>query len=194
MPADRAVAWMLPGLALSTLVLLAGRHRLDPVVTAGVLGTLWAAAVLVPSGPRARYAEEALAVLAGPTVQLVALGVALLAGAALFVRGDDGAWRSQLPAFVLLDQLIQRCCRKRVAAREQLVEDETKRVNVAARRHFAPEKLFGRHVRGRTGANVVNGSDRGESEIHQPHVAGIVEHHVGWLQITMHDSPVVRCS
>ena len=50
LPLQVALGWLLPGLALSTLVLLAGTTRVDPALVAGVLGAAWAVAVARPLG------------------------------------------------------------------------------------------------------------------------------------------------
>ena len=94
---------------------------------------------------------------------------------------------------MLLDQLVQRRRGERASAGEELVEHEAERVDVAPRRHFAAEKLLGRHVGGRAGPDVFDGADRGEPEVHQADLAAAVEHHVRRLQIAVQHATFVGC-
>ena len=81
----------------------------------------------------------------------------------------------------------------RALAGEQLVEHETERVDVAARRHLAAGELFGRHVGRRPGADRF-AREPGEAEVGDPHPARAIEHHVGRLEVTMEHTALVRCS
>ncbi|GAA1963534.1 hypothetical protein GCM10009798_24480 [Nocardioides panacihumi] len=81
-PATGAVAWLLPGLALSALVLVSGTTRLDPTLVTAALGSSWALGVSVAAF-REGTALVASAVAGAPT-QLLSLLVAVLA-IALFV-------------------------------------------------------------------------------------------------------------
>lgn len=88
------LSWCLPGLALSTLVLLAGTTRLDPVRVAGVLSLGWAAAVVTGStvGRRLRP-DVVLEVLTTPALQTAALAVALAALFLTVARRDTVSYR-----------------------------------------------------------------------------------------------------
>jgi hypothetical protein len=81
-------------LALSTLVLLAGTTRLDPVRVAVVLSLGWAAAVVTGStvGRRLRP-DVVLDVLTTPALQAAALAVALAALTLTVARRDTVAYR-----------------------------------------------------------------------------------------------------
>lgn len=88
------LAWCLPGLALSALVTLAGTTRWDPLQVAGVLAVGWAAAVVTGSVTGRRLRPEAvLEVLASPTLQAVALTVALTALSLTVARRDTVSYR-----------------------------------------------------------------------------------------------------
>ncbi|GAA4404784.1 hypothetical protein GCM10023168_17860 [Fodinibacter luteus] len=88
------LAWCLPGLALSALVLLSGTTRLDPARVAGVLSIGWAGAVVAGStvGRRLRP-EVALDVIASPALQTAALTVALTALLLTVARRDTVSYR-----------------------------------------------------------------------------------------------------
>ena len=88
-----ALAWILPGLALSALVLLAGTTRLDPAYAAAGLGSAWALAVGIPSAVRRSAADVVAVHVASPTVQLTALVVALAALALTVSRRERIAYR-----------------------------------------------------------------------------------------------------
>jgi hypothetical protein len=92
--AAMVLSWCLPGLALSTVVLLAGTTRLDPVRVAGALSTGWALAVLTGStmGRRLRP-EVVLDVLASPVLQTAALTLALAALFLTVARRDTVSYR-----------------------------------------------------------------------------------------------------
>jgi len=88
-----ALAWLLPGLALSSVVLLAGTTRLDPAAVAAVLGTAWALAVATPSATRRVSVELVAAQVSSPSVQLAALAVALLCLALTLSRREQVTYR-----------------------------------------------------------------------------------------------------
>ena len=92
--AAMVLSWCLPGLALSTLVLLAGTTRLDPARVAGVLSLGWAAAVVTGStvGRRLRP-DVVLEVLTTPALQAAALVVALAALFLTVARRDTVSYR-----------------------------------------------------------------------------------------------------
>ena len=92
-PATIAVAWILPGLALASLVLLAGTTRLDPAVAAAALGATWAIGVGAPAALRESAGDALVDVLGGPGVQLTALIVALVASAFTVSRSEHVAYR-----------------------------------------------------------------------------------------------------
>ena len=93
LPVTLALGWVLPGLALASLVLLAGSTRLDPTLVAGVLGGVWALAVGVPSAVRRSTAEVVADHVSGAPVQLVCLAVALAAVALTVSRREHSAYR-----------------------------------------------------------------------------------------------------
>jgi len=93
LPLHVAVAWLLPGLALSALVLLAGTTRLDPGVVAGVLGVAWALGVAGPSATRRIPADVVADQVAGAPVQLIALAIATAALALAVSRREQVAYR-----------------------------------------------------------------------------------------------------
>lgn len=92
-PTAVALAWILPGLALSALVLLAGTTRLDPAYAAAGLGGTWALAVGIPSAARRSAADLVAVHIASPTFQLTALVVALAALALTVSRRERIAYR-----------------------------------------------------------------------------------------------------
>jgi hypothetical protein len=59
-------------------------------------------------------------------------------------------------------------------------------------RDFLSAELFGRHVGGGAGADVLDLADGGETEVHDAHLAGAVEHDVRRLQIPVQDAALVR--
>lgn len=93
-PITLGVAWCLPGLALATLVLLAGTTRVDPERVAGGLSLGWAASLVgsVTVG-RSLRPEVFIDLIAGPAAQSTALAVALAAIALTVVRRDAVAYR-----------------------------------------------------------------------------------------------------
>jgi hypothetical protein len=83
-----AVGWLLPGFALSVMVLVAGTVLSDPAAAAGCLGAAWALAVTVPSLSPGGSSDLVVAVVTSPVTQSLALAVAL-AGLALAVARRD---------------------------------------------------------------------------------------------------------
>ncbi len=92
-PTTIAVAWILPGLALASLVLLAGTTRLDPAVAAAALGATWAIGVGAPAALRASAGDALIGVLGGAGFQVTALAVALAAVALTVTRREHVAYR-----------------------------------------------------------------------------------------------------
>ena len=88
-----ALGWLLPGLALSSLVLLAGTTRLDPAVVAGALGVAWALAVGAPAATRRASVDLVVDTVAGAPVQLTALAVTVVAVALTVSRREHVAYR-----------------------------------------------------------------------------------------------------
>lgn len=93
LPSYVVFGWLLPGLALSALVLVAGTVLLDPAVAAAMLGGAWAAGVaLTALSPRGSPALVADLVTSSGT-QLVALTLAVAALALAFARRDHVTYR-----------------------------------------------------------------------------------------------------
>ncbi len=93
------------------------------------------------------------------------------------------------------EQLRQRRRLERAPAREELVEDEAQRVDVAARRKLAAFELFGRHVGGRAGLRLAPArlfGQRGDAEVRDAHVAALVDHHVGGLEVAVEHALLVN--
>lgn len=93
LPLAVALGWLLPGLALSSLVLLAGTTRLDPALVAGTLGVGWALAVGVPAATRRASVDVVVDTVAGAPVQLAALAVAVAAITLTVSRREHVAYR-----------------------------------------------------------------------------------------------------
>jgi hypothetical protein len=93
LPSYVAFGWLLPGLALSALVLAAGTIRLDPAVAAGVLGGAWALAIALPTVSRLTSSDLVAQVVASPDAQLLTLAVAVTALALAFARRDHVTYR-----------------------------------------------------------------------------------------------------
>jgi hypothetical protein len=90
-PLGMALAWLLPGLALSALVLLAGTTRLDPAIVTACLGAVWAVGVTLATWrDGADMVTDAVA--AAPT-QLLSLLVAAVALALFVGRRDRLSYR-----------------------------------------------------------------------------------------------------
>ena len=92
-PLPVALGWLLPGLAMSSLVLLAGTTRVDPALVAGVLGTAWALAVGMPAASRRASVDAVIDTVAGAPVQLLALAIAVAALALTVSRREQIAYR-----------------------------------------------------------------------------------------------------
>jgi hypothetical protein len=93
LPLAVALGWLLPGLALSSLVLLAGTTRLDPALVAGVLGVAWALAVAMPAATRRASVDAVSDTVAGAPVQLLALAITVAALSLAVSRRDQVAYR-----------------------------------------------------------------------------------------------------
>jgi len=93
LPAYVAFGWLLPGLALATLVLVAGTLWVDPAATAGVLGAVWAVTIVLPTVSRRTSADLVAQAVASPGAQLLALAVALVALGLAITRRDRLAYR-----------------------------------------------------------------------------------------------------
>jgi hypothetical protein len=90
-PLSGAVAWLLPGLALSALVLLAGTTRLDPTLVTAGLGSTWALGVSLAAwrdGP-----DLVASAIAGAPTQLLSLLVAVVALVYFVSRRDRLSYR-----------------------------------------------------------------------------------------------------
>jgi len=92
-PLAVALGWLLPGLAMSSLVLLAGTTRVDPALVAGGLGIAWAVAVGTPAATRRASVDAVIDTVAGAPVQLLALVVAIAALALTATRRERVAYR-----------------------------------------------------------------------------------------------------
>ena len=93
LPSQLAFGWLLPGAALSALVVLAGTTRLDPTLVAASLGSLWAVVVSWPAASRRVPAQVVSDLIASAPTQLTALAVALVAVALTIARRDSVAYR-----------------------------------------------------------------------------------------------------
>lgn len=93
-PASLFSAWLLPGLALSALVLLSGTTRVDPARVAAGLALAWAVVVATGSTVRRSLRPEAvLDVLDSPALQTAALTVAVAALVLTVARRDLVSYR-----------------------------------------------------------------------------------------------------
>jgi hypothetical protein len=93
-PMRLGAAWCLPGLALASLVLLAGTTRLDPLQVAVGISAAWAVSVVaVVTVRRSLRPELFLDLVASPAVQSAALAVAVAALLLTVVRRDAVAYR-----------------------------------------------------------------------------------------------------
>ena len=93
---------------------------------------------------------------------------------------------------VLRDEIRERLRLERPPAREELVEHQAERVDVAPHRDLAARELLGRHVGRRAGADVLHVAHGRQAEVHDADLAGAVEHDVGRLQVAMQDAALVR--
>jgi hypothetical protein len=93
-PLHLGAAWCLPGLALASVVLLAGTTRVDPVQVAAGLSLGWAVTVVGTVTVRRSLRPEVFVdLIASPAAQATALAVALVALAVTAVRRDAVAYR-----------------------------------------------------------------------------------------------------
>jgi hypothetical protein len=76
-------------------------------------------------------------------------------------------------------------------SREELVQHEAERVDVAARRDFRAGELLGRHVGRRAGAERFPRRAR-KAEVGDADAAVAVQHDVRRLEVAVHDAAVVR--
>ncbi len=86
LPGGVAVAWLLPGLALSALVLAAGTTALDPGATATVLAAVWALGIGLVA--RRDSVERVVDLVAGVPLQTTSLLITVLALALVVARRD----------------------------------------------------------------------------------------------------------
>jgi hypothetical protein len=93
LPTYVAFGWLLPGLALSAMVLVAGTVLPDPAVAAAALGGAWALAVTLPSLSPRGSSDLVAAAVTSPGAQLLALAVAVAALALAFARRDHVTYR-----------------------------------------------------------------------------------------------------
>ena len=93
LPLAVALGWLLPGLALSSLVLLAGTTRVDPAAVPGALSITWALAVGMPAASRRDSVDAVIDTVAGAPVQLLALAIAVAALALTVSRREQIAYR-----------------------------------------------------------------------------------------------------
>ena len=96
LPTYVAFGWLLPGLALAALTLMAGTLRMDPAMTATVLGAGWALAIVVPTVSRRTTVDLVAQTVASPGPQVLALTVALAALALAITRRDHLTYRRTL--------------------------------------------------------------------------------------------------
>ena len=143
------------------------------------------------------------------------LGVLLEAAPddALDVRRQVHARRTHRRRQVSQDRRAHVCRRRaaeRPAADEQLVEHDPEREQIRSRVHRLAADLLRRHVRQRADhlaldrerccdrrcLRRVRGrlrrSGRCEPEVEHLHAALACDHHVGWLEVAVHDSALVR--
>ena len=93
-PLHLGAAWCLPGLALASVVLLAGTTRVDPMQVAAGLSLSWALAVVGAVTVRRSLRPELFVdLISSPAAQATALAVALGALALTAVRRDAVAYR-----------------------------------------------------------------------------------------------------
>jgi hypothetical protein len=93
LPIILALAWLLPGLALASLVLAAGTTRWDPAYVAIALGGGWTLFVAAYAEARPAAGTAVAMTLAEPVVQTVCLAIALSALLLTFIRRDAVAYR-----------------------------------------------------------------------------------------------------
>lgn len=88
-----ALAWLLPGIACSGLVLLSGTTRLDPRSAAVAVGVVWAAAVVTPTVVAAVPPAVVTTVVAGGPTQVGALALAVACLVLTWARRDRVSYR-----------------------------------------------------------------------------------------------------
>ena len=76
-------------------------------------------------------------------------------------------------------------------AGEDLVEHEAERIDVAAGGDLGSSELLGCHVGRRARTNRLTGGAR-QAEVGDAHASGSIDHHVGRLEVAMHDAPFMR--
>ena len=106
-------------------------------------------------------------------------------------RLHHGRRRRDAGLLALLDQLREVLAFERALAREELVEEQPERIDVAARRDLVTSELLWRHVGGRAGANRF-ARRASEAEVGDSDLARAVEHHVGGLEVAMDHAALVR--
>jgi hypothetical protein len=93
-PVRLGLVWVLPGVALTALVLLAGTTRVDPARVAAGLSLAWASGVALSTFDGRALRPDLLAdALANPSAQVAALAVAVAAFTLTAVRKDAVAYR-----------------------------------------------------------------------------------------------------
>jgi hypothetical protein len=113
-------------------------------------------------------------------------------------RFDPGAQlrrRGRCGLLLLLPQLGERLGAERLLSRQDLVEHQTERVDVAAHARAFTCKLLGRHICRSTGhiARLLLFFRRNrETEVRDPDVAAPIEHDVRRLEIAMQHAALVR--
>jgi hypothetical protein len=93
LPAYVALGWLLPGLALSAVVLVAGTVLPDPTVAAAGLGAAWALAVTLPSLSPGGSSDLVADIVTSPGTQLLALAVSVAGLALAIARRDHVTYR-----------------------------------------------------------------------------------------------------
>lgn len=88
-----AFAWLLPGLALASVVLFVGTTRLDPSLVAGAIAVCWPVAVSFPWVTRRTPASTVADWIAAPDLQLLMLTIASVALVAAVARRDRLTYR-----------------------------------------------------------------------------------------------------
>ena len=107
---------------------------------------------------------------------------------------DDRGRPRRILFLVLPRQLDRALSAERAPSREQLVEHEAERVDVAAHRGLASRELLGGHVRGRARAHVVAAErfrQHRQAEVRDADLAAAVQHHVLGLEVAVQDVAVV---
>src|SRR6185503_13941019 len=82
------------------------------------------------------------------------------------------------------DQLRQTCCVKSSLPGEQLIQNESQRIDIASRGHVTAIELFRRHVRRRSRhrfASTHFACECSDAKVSDTNFATLVEHDVLWL-------------